>query len=153
MRGTARMRVFGASCYARDDGGSRIGKQKSHTEMTDMYSGRGGRDFGGSGGMGGEGGPKPVKVGDEIDVVIEAMAARGDGLAKKDGFVIFVKGTTMGQNVRIKVTDVRERFAVGEVLGEATGAPTPASIPAADAPADETAPEEAAQAGEESPSE
>ena len=118
-----------------------------------MYSGRGGRDFGGSGGMGGEGGPKPVKVGDEIDVVIEAMAARGDGLAKKDGFVIFVKGTTMGQNVRIKVTDVRERFAVGEVLGEATGAPTPASIPAADAPADETAPEEAAQAGEESPSE
>ena len=80
-----------------------------------MYSGRGGRDFGGSrGGAGGEGGPKPVKVGDEIDVAIEAMAARGDGLAKKDGFVIFVKGTTVGQNVHIKITDVRERFAVGE---------------------------------------
>ena len=96
-----------------------------------MYSGRGGRDFGGSrGGSGGEGGPKPVKVGDEIDVVIEAMAARGDGLAKKDGFVIFVKGTTMGQNVRIKVTDVRERFAVGEVLGAATGAPAASTAPA-----------------------
>ncbi len=112
-----------------------------------MYSGRGGRDFGGSrGGSGGEGGPKPVKVGDEIDVVIEAMAARGDGLAKKDGFVIFVKGTTMGQNVRIKVTDVRERFAVGEVLGAATGAPAASTAPAsaADAPA-ETAGEMPAQ--------
>ncbi|MFH0868366.1 MAG: TRAM domain-containing protein, partial [Candidatus Woesearchaeota archaeon] len=32
----------------------------------------------------------PVKVGDEIDVKIEAVGEKGDGIAKKDGFVLFV---------------------------------------------------------------
>jgi len=31
-----------------------------------------------------EGSPKPVKVGDEVDVTIEAIAAKGDGIAKID---------------------------------------------------------------------
>ena len=35
--------------------------------------------------------PKPVKVGDEVEVKIEGTASKGDGIAKKDGFVIFVK--------------------------------------------------------------
>ncbi|VVB56676.1 TRAM domain protein [uncultured archaeon] len=108
-----------------------------------MYSGRG--SFGGTsrGGYGGEGGgsggPKPVKVGDEIDVTIEATASRGDGIAKKEGFVIFVKGASMGQTVHIKITDVRERFAMGEALGPATGAPAAAP---SEAPAEEGAPSE-----------
>ena len=60
--------------------------------------------------------PKPVKAGDEIEVKIDALAKRGDGIAKKDGFVIFVKGAKQGDTVKIKVTDVRSRFAVGEVI-------------------------------------
>ena len=36
--------------------------------------------------------PKPVNTGDEIEVKIEAVASKGDGIAKKDGFVIFIKG-------------------------------------------------------------
>jgi len=37
------------------------------------------------------GGPTPpVNVGDEIDVRIEAVGEKGDGVAKKDGFVLFV---------------------------------------------------------------
>lgn len=60
--------------------------------------------------------PKPVKPGDEIEVEIEADAAKGDGIAKKDGFVIFVKGTKKGDHVKIKITDVKARFAVGEVV-------------------------------------
>ena len=28
--------------------------------------------------------PKPVKVGDELEVTIEAVAAKGDGIAKKE---------------------------------------------------------------------
>ena len=109
-----------------------------------MYSGRGGREFGGGRGSfgGGEGGPKPVKVGDELDVTIEAKAARGDGLAKKDGFVIFVKGTEVGQTVRIRVTDVRERFATGEVAGAASAAPAAAEPAAAETPAEAPAEEE-----------
>lgn len=66
--------------------------------------------------------PKPVKVGDEIDLTIEATASRGDGIAKKDGFVIFIKDAKKGDRVRVKITDVRTRFAIGEVKGEASSA-------------------------------
>jgi len=64
----------------------------------------------------GSGAPKPVKAGDEIEVEIEAVASKGDGIAKKDGFVIFIKGAAQGQKVKIRVTEVKERFAVGEIV-------------------------------------
>jgi predicted RNA-binding protein with TRAM domain len=67
--------------------------------------------------------PKPVKVGDEVDVTIEAQASKGDGIAKKDGFVIFVKDAKQGQSVKVRITDVRARFALGEMVGEASAAP------------------------------
>ncbi len=75
-------------------------------------------------------GPKPVKVGDELDVTIEAQAARGDGLAKKDGFVIFVAGAKVGQTIRVRITDVKQRYAVGQMSGEAGAAPVEESAPA-----------------------
>ena len=87
------------------------------------YNERGGSSgsYGGRGGYGGRegsgsGAPKPVKIGDELDVKIEAVAAKGDGIAKKDGFIIFVKGAKEGDTVKVKITDVRERFAVGEIV-------------------------------------
>ncbi len=80
--------------------------------------------------------PKPVKVGDEVDVTIEAQASKGDGIAKKDGFVIFVKDAKQGQTVKVRITDVRARFALGEMVGEAS------SAPAASEPAPEASPEE-----------
>ncbi len=60
--------------------------------------------------------PKPVKVGDEVDVKVEAVAAKGDGIAKKDGFVIFVKGAREGEQVKIRITEVKARFALGELV-------------------------------------
>ncbi len=58
---------------------------------------------------------KPVKVGDVVDVKIEAVASKGDGIAKIDGFVIFVPGAKEGEEVKVKITDVKPRFAVGEI--------------------------------------
>lgn len=81
---------------------------KKVTEMRKMAYGRDDRSM--------DMGPKPVKVGDEIDLAIEAIAAKGDGLGKKDGFVIFVKGTQMGQTYKVRITDVKARSAVGEVI-------------------------------------
>jgi len=60
--------------------------------------------------------PKPVKVGDEVEVTVEAVASKGDGIAKKDGFVIFVKGAKEGQTIKVRITDVKARFAIGEIL-------------------------------------
>ncbi len=60
--------------------------------------------------------PKPVNVGDELDVTIESVGAKGDGIAKKDGFVIFVAGVQKGDDVRIKVTELKTSFAIGEKI-------------------------------------
>ena len=60
--------------------------------------------------------PKPVKVGDEVEVKVEAVASKGDGIAKKDGFVIFIKGAKEGETVKVKITDVKARFAIGELM-------------------------------------
>ncbi|MBI2131062.1 TRAM domain-containing protein [Candidatus Woesearchaeota archaeon] len=65
----------------------------------------------------------PVKVGDELDVTIEAVGEKGDGVAKKDGFVLFVPGTKQGDTVRIKVTRVLRKVGFAEVVGEAGQAP------------------------------
>ncbi len=58
----------------------------------------------------------PVNVGDELDVTIEAVAEKGDGLAKKDGFVIFVPGTQTGDKVRIRITKVLRRVGFAEKI-------------------------------------
>jgi predicted RNA-binding protein with TRAM domain len=76
--------------------------------------GFGGSRGGSSGGFGSL--KKPVEVGKEYNVTISDTSRRGEGIAKIDGFVIFVPGTRMGQSARIKVTQVSERFANGQVV-------------------------------------
>ena len=63
----------------------------------------------------------PVKVGDELDVKIEAVGEKGDGIAKKEGFVLFVPGTKQGDEVRIRVTRVLQKVGFAEVVGEKSG--------------------------------
>ena len=60
---------------------------------------------------------KPVAVGDELNVHVEAIAQRGDGIAKIQGFVVFIKGGQLDQNVRVRVTKVFDKFAVAEPIG------------------------------------
>jgi predicted RNA-binding protein with TRAM domain len=66
--------------------------------------------------------PKPVEVGKEYDVTISEISRRGDGIAKVDGFVIFVAGAKQGWQGKIKVTQVANRFATGAVVGGPEGA-------------------------------
>lgn len=83
-----------------------------------MYGNRPRNNFSRGGGNGGFGGPTPpVKVGEELDVTIEAVGEKGDGIAKKNGFVIFVPGVKAGQQVKIKVTRVLRKVGFGEVVG------------------------------------
>ena len=91
--------------------------------------------FGQRGGYGSRGGfgrgsgsfNKPVEVGKEYNVSISDTSRRGEGIARIDGFVVFVPGTKQGQNVRIKVTQVSERFASGQVVQGSDNAAAPAS--------------------------
>jgi len=63
----------------------------------------------------------PVQIGEEIDVKIEAVGEKGDGIAKKDGFVLFVPGVKEGDEVRIKITKVLRKVGFAEVVGSAQG--------------------------------
>lgn len=83
----------------------------------------------------------PVKVGEELDIRIEAVGEKGDGIAKKNGFVLFVPNTKEGDNVKIKVTKVLRRVGFAEVVG-------PSSGPVAE-PAEEPAPADSEDFGEE----
>ena len=67
------------------------------------------------------GGLAPVKVGDEIDVKIEAVGEKGDGIAKISGFVLIVPNTKEGDEVRIRVTKVLRRLGFAEVVGKSEG--------------------------------
>ncbi len=63
----------------------------------------------------------PVKVGEEIDVKIEAVGEKGDGIAKKKGFVLFVPNTKQNDEVRIRITKVLNKVGFAEAIGEAQG--------------------------------
>jgi 23S rRNA (uracil1939-C5)-methyltransferase len=58
--------------------------------------------------------PKPVAVGDVVELTMESQGARGDGIAKKDNFVIFVKGAAKGETCKVKITELKRTFANGE---------------------------------------
>jgi predicted RNA-binding protein with TRAM domain len=55
----------------------------------------------------------PVTVGAEYDAKIEDTAREGDGIARVEGFVIFVPETQVGDQVRFQVDRVMRRFAIG----------------------------------------
>src|SRR6266702_3866914 len=82
--------------------------------------GRGGGGYGGGGG--GERsserdrGPVPVEEGQEVDVTVDSVGRRGDGIARFNNFVIFVAGTNAGDKVKVRITSVRNNFATGEVV-------------------------------------
>lgn len=88
----------------------------------------------------------PVNIGDELDVKIEAVGTKGDGIARKDGYIIFVPNTQEGQQVHVRVTKVLNKVGFAEVAtpGEIAPAKETAAEPEeAPAPEEETAePEE-----------
>lgn len=60
--------------------------------------------------------PKPVETGKEYDVSITEISRKGDGIARIEGFVIFVKDGKAGQNAKVRITQVGQRFASAEIV-------------------------------------
>lgn len=56
----------------------------------------------------------PVRAGDERTVEIVDIGDDGDGIAKVDGFTLFVPGIEVGEQVEIRVTDVRAQYGFAE---------------------------------------
>ena len=49
---------------------------------------------------------------------IEDLGREGDGIARIDNFVVFVPGTKIGDTVKVRITRVLRRMAIGEVVEE-----------------------------------
>ncbi|MBI4416978.1 MAG: TRAM domain-containing protein [Euryarchaeota archaeon] len=58
----------------------------------------------------------PVQEGQIYEVKIEDMGREGDGLARIENFVVFVAGTKVGDQVKVRITKVLRRMAIGEVV-------------------------------------
>jgi predicted RNA-binding protein with TRAM domain len=55
-------------------------------------------------------------MGKEYGMGITELSKRGDGVARVQGFVIFVRGAEAGQKARVRITNIGERFAKAELV-------------------------------------
>ena len=63
----------------------------------------------------------PVELGKTYEADILEMSRRGDaGIAKIEGFVIFVSGAKQGDHVKFEITKVGRRYATANVVNEET---------------------------------
>lgn len=61
----------------------------------------------------------PVEEGELIEVEIEDVGEKGDGIARVGpGFIVFVSDTEIGDRVTARVEQVRESFAFADVVEE-----------------------------------
>jgi predicted RNA-binding protein with TRAM domain len=76
------------------------------------------------GGGGGSGGQRsqlqpPVEEGEIRYVEIEDIGKQGDGIARVErGYVIIVPEVEVGDRVKVRIDEVKENFAVADVLEE-----------------------------------
>ncbi|ELZ80521.1 TRAM domain-containing protein (plasmid) [Haloferax larsenii] len=63
----------------------------------------------------------PVEEGEVRSVTIDTLGDQGDGIAKVErGFIIIIPGTQPGDEVDVKVTDVKKTVAFAEPVSEPT---------------------------------
>ncbi|MGI5964448.1 MAG: translation initiation factor IF-2 subunit beta [Candidatus Methanomethylophilaceae archaeon] len=60
-----------------------------------------------------------LKVGDVLELSINDVGKKGDGIGKFGDFVIIVPGTAKGSRVRAKITNISAKTAFGQVTDEA----------------------------------
>lgn len=61
----------------------------------------------------------PVSEGDELDVYVQSIGEKGDGVAKVEGFVVIIPGAKKGESIRIRIKKVLASVAFADQLGEA----------------------------------
>ena len=58
----------------------------------------------------------PVRPEDELTVTISDVGEEGDGIAKVDGFTLFVPETEVGETLTVEVVEVKPRFGFAEKI-------------------------------------
>ena len=58
----------------------------------------------------------PIKEGDEIELMIESVGEKGDGIAKTQGFVVIVPGSSADEKLKVRVTRVLRNYAFADIV-------------------------------------
>jgi predicted RNA-binding protein with TRAM domain len=62
---------------------------------------------------------KPVEIGKEYTVDITDTGRDGEGIARIEGLIIFVKNTKVGdKNIKIKINTVVSNFATADIASK-----------------------------------
>jgi len=61
-------------------------------------------------------GKKPVEEGKEYSVTISDIGSQGDGIARIEGFGVFVPVAKVGVTVKVKITRVGNKSAFAKVV-------------------------------------
>ncbi|WP_251343671.1 TRAM domain-containing protein [Haloplanus halophilus] len=59
---------------------------------------------------------RPVTTGETYVVAIEELGSEGDGVGYVEEFAVLVDEASLGETVRVEITDVGESYARGEVV-------------------------------------
>jgi len=79
--------------------------------------------------------PAPVQKDQEVDLEVESLAYGGNGVARLDGFVVFVRRGLPGDTVRARVTKVKRNHAEALALEVLEPGPQRVEAPCAHYPA------------------
>lgn len=58
----------------------------------------------------------PVKENQELEVMIDDIGSRGDGVARIQSYLIFVPNSKVGERLKVRIIRVGGKFAVAEKI-------------------------------------
>jgi predicted RNA-binding protein with TRAM domain len=58
----------------------------------------------------------PVRENQELEVVIDDIGSRGDGVARIQSYMIFVPNSRIGERAKVRIIQVGRKFAVAEKI-------------------------------------
>lgn len=59
---------------------------------------------------------RPVKENQEMEVVIDDIGSRGDGIARIEGYLIFVPSCKIGERIKVRIRSAGDKFALAEKM-------------------------------------
>jgi len=58
----------------------------------------------------------PVKENQELEVIIDDIGSKGDGIARIQSYMIFVPRSKIGERVKVRIISAGEKFALAEKI-------------------------------------
>jgi predicted RNA-binding protein with TRAM domain len=58
----------------------------------------------------------PVQLGEELEVEITELSPKSEGIAKNQGYVIYVADAKPGDHVKVKITRITDKAANAQIV-------------------------------------